>query len=161
MGPVLGIICRSFLGFSRFDLALSLGSGRRQRPAYVDGERRSDRPCPLPGDHLLCGFLQPAGGGVCQCHCGGPGERGGQVSRPFTFSLFKSMKNKDPPPHPTPTLQTLNLSRTVEDGGPGERACSVNCADILKSISRCMTIRLSKNTRGEKHGECLLLISYE
>lgn len=54
-------------------------SGRRQRPAAVDRQRRPDRPRALPGDHLLGGLLQPAGGRVGQRDRRRPGERRGQV----------------------------------------------------------------------------------
>lgn len=54
-------------------------SGRRQRPAALDRQRRPDWPRPLPGDHLLRGLLQPAGGRVGQRDRRRPGERRGQV----------------------------------------------------------------------------------
>lgn len=55
-------------------------SGWRQRPAPVDGQRRSDRTRALQRDHLLSGLLQPAGGRVCQRDRRRAGERRRQVN---------------------------------------------------------------------------------
>lgn len=62
------------------DFCLLVCSGWRQRPAFVDCERRSDWSRPLQRDHLLGGLLQPARGRVCQRYRRRAWEWRGQVS---------------------------------------------------------------------------------
>lgn len=80
------IFGRMFGSLMRLTIVPLCASGRGQRPAAVDRQRRPDRPRALPGDHLLGGLLQPAGGRVGQCDCRRPGEWRGQVGVAYKLS---------------------------------------------------------------------------